>query len=107
MLDIPVECINGSIAEGMEIPVKRAEGKIYEVVDCGNAEGYYEFRSNDDEILWALTEEVIGFTPDTEARYIIYFSDNGTTPSSCPYWDKCECYCYDDILFGITEQGGV
>lgn len=109
MLDIPIEDINNGVAEGTEIPVFMAEGKFYTDFEATDYRGiddtYYQFRSDDNEVWWALTAKDIGFTPDTETQYILYFTDNGTTPDKppcdCPAEYECECYCYDDIFFGI------
>lgn len=112
MLDIPVEDINGDVLEGMEIPVVEVEGKFYGDMICKDYQGiedvYYQFRSDDDSVWWLLTATEIGHIPNTEDKYILYYTDNGTVKDTpvcdcLPEWD-CECYLYDDIFFYI-ERG--
>ena len=112
MFDVPVEDINGEVSEKMEIPVIAIEGKFYGDMICRDCQGleaiYYQFKSDDDTVWWALTETEIGHVPNTDEKYTLYYTDNGTTKEmqvcDClPEWN-CECYLYDDIFFCI-ERG--
>lgn len=109
MQDILLEDINCDVSEGMEIPVIEVEGKFYGDMICTDSDGiediYYQFRSDDDSVWWILTAEEIGHVPNTEDKYKLYYTDNGTTKESrvcdcLPEWD-CECYLYDDIFFAV------
>ena len=93
-----------------EIPTQKAQGKF----SCGfedlDGQTYYQFKSNDDSVWWAVTEKEIGFKPTTEKEYVLLYCDNGTTiknkPCDCiPEWE-CECEVYDDILLGVFEREG-
>lgn len=109
MVEVNSESINGGVSECMEIPITKVVGKFYCDFRASNYDGYedvyYQFRSDDDEVWWALTAEEMGFAPDLEMQYALYFTDNGTTkdnpPCDCPAEYECECYCYDDIFLGI------
>lgn len=111
-LDILVEDINGEVSEGMEIPVIAIEGKFYDNMTCTDSQGvediYYQFKSDDDTVWWILTATEIGHIPNTEDKYTLYYTDNGTVKETLvcdclSEWD-CECYLYDDIFFYI-ERG--
>lgn len=113
MQDILVDDINGEVFEGMEIPVIEVEGKFYGDMICTDSDGiedvYYQFRSDDDSVWWILTAAEIGHIPNTEDKYKLYYTDNGTVKETqvcdcLPEWD-CECYLYDDIFFYIERQG--
>lgn len=103
MQDILVEDLNGKVSEGMEIPVIAIEGKFYG--DKGIEDIYYQFRSDDDTVWWILTAAEIGHIPNTEDKYILYYTNNGTRACDCPPELECECYLYDDIFFHIERQG--
>ena len=69
---------------------------------------YYQFKSYDDTVWWALSEAEIGFKPQIGKTYVLIYSDNDTTAENkdcgcLPEWD-CECEVYDDIFFGIFES---
>lgn len=109
MLDILADDINGKVSEGMKIPVIGIEGKFYGDTICTDNKGiedtYYQFRSDDDSVWWILTAEEIGHIPNTEDKYKLYYTDNGTVKETpvcdcLPEWE-CECYLYDDIFFAI------
>lgn len=90
-----------------EIPTELARGKFSEGHTEPNGKIYYQFKSNDNSVWWALTELEIGFKPSTEKEYVILYSDNGTTAENknCEClleWD-CECEVYDDIFFAVFE----
>lgn len=68
---------------------------------------YYQFKSYDDSVWWALTEEQIGKVPTIGKGYVLTYHNNNTTaankPCDClPEWD-CECEVYDDIFVSIYE----
>ena len=74
----------------------------------GNTDVYYQFKSNDNAVWWALTEKEIGFIPDESTEYVLTYDDNGTTsdnkPCDClPEWE-CECEVYDDVFLGIKKK---
>lgn len=72
----------------------------YEATDQnGNSDTYYQFKSNDNEVWWALTAEEIGFIPNANEEYTLTYDNNGTT-KVCDCSD-CECEVYDDIFIGI------
>ena len=113
MLDILAEDINGEVSGGVEIPVLSSEGKFYGDMICTNNQGvkdkYYQFKSDDDTVWWILTAEEIGFIPNTNDKYVLHYTNNGTVKETevcdcLPEWD-CECYLYDDIFFHIERAG--
>lgn len=101
MVDVPTEDFNHSIAEGNKVPVSKAVGK-FEWFD-GN--DWYQFKSYDNTVWWALSTEDIGFTPEANKTYILSYYDNGTTDcTECPEKFDCECEVYDDIFLAV--KGG-
>lgn len=97
MLDIPVEEFNHPVKEGKEIPVSMAIGRFTKSCD-----EYYQFKSYDDKVWWALTVNEIGFTPFEGRTYTLIYFDNGTTDcTECDEKYDCECEVYDDIFFAI------
>lgn len=111
MLDFLVEDINGTVIEGTKLGVKSAKGKFHGSFLASNKDGvkdrYYQFKSDDDSVWWCLSAKELGFTPDTNSKYEIYFSENSTTkfnpPCDCPEEYDCECYLYDDLFFHIEQ----
>lgn len=98
--------------EGDRFGLSIASGKFYTTFIAndyiGREETLYQFRSNDNAVWWALTEEEIGHVPDNETEYTLIYYDNGTTaenkPCDCiPEWE-CECEVYDDIFLGIIAD---
>lgn len=90
---------------------KTTVGKFTNSFEDIDGKIYYQFKSNDDLVWWALTEKEIGFIPSMEKDYILKYDNNGTTaeekPCDClPEWE-CECEVYDDIFLGIFESGDV
>lgn len=84
-------------------------GKFYgdiELTDSnGNADTYYQFRSNDNSVWWVLTATEIGAIPDQNSEYKLTYDNNGTTRENktcdcLPEWD-CECEVYDDTFISI------
>lgn len=112
-LDILIEDINGEVSEGMNIPMKEVEGKFYDDMICTDYYGveriFYQFKSDDDTVWWFLNATEIGHIPNNTDKYILYYTDNGTTEESqvcdcLPEWE-CECYLYDDIFLHIERKG--
>ena len=84
-----------------------AVGKFYgnyEATDAnGKANIYYQFKSNDNEVWWALTAEEIGFIPNENIEYTLTYNNNGTTKANKPC-DCCECEVYDDVFVSLREK---
>lgn len=66
--------------------VKSSEGRFYNCMEFENVETdkkteekYYQFESDDGEVQWVLTEGEIGFVPNADDKYVLYYSDNGDT----------------------------
>ena len=86
-------------------------GKFYnnaELTDTnGNEDTYYQFKSNDNEVWWLLTEEEIGHIPNGNTEYALTYDNNGTTkankPCDCTPELDCECEVYDDTFISIRE----
>ena len=80
----------------------------YEAVDSnGNTNTYYQFKSNDNEVWWVLTESEIGFIPSENTEYVLVYDNNGTTkankPCDCAPELDCECEVYDDVFLGVER----
>ena len=95
-----------------ETSIISTEGRFHGELDLfdskENTNTYYQFRSDDNEVWWLLTESEIGHIPNTTDKYIITY-DNGGTPeqdlSICgclPEWE-CECHKYDDDFISIRR----
>ncbi len=71
---------------------------------------YYQFKSDDNNVWWALDELEIGFRPAENKSYTLVYSDNGTTaenkPCNCPAEYECECEVYDDVFYRVYETEG-
>ena len=86
-----------------------AVGKFYgdmELTDTnGNTDTYYQFKSNDNKVWWALSAEEIGFIPNGNTEYTLTYDNNGTTkankPCDCAPEFECECEVYDDVFLDI------
>lgn len=64
-----IHCSVGKFTTGMEFASD----------EPNNArEVYYEFEADNGEVSWVLTEEEIGFVPNSNDYYTLWFSDNGT-----------------------------
>ena len=91
MLDILTEDINGEVSEGAEIPVISIGGKFYGDMICTDYKGientYYQFKSDDDTVWWILTAKEIGYVPNTDDKYTLYYANNGTVEES----RVCDC----------------
>lgn len=89
-----------------------ATGQFYDTFEAtdsnGNANTYYQFKSNDNEVWWALTAEELGFVPKANAEYILTYDNNGTTkankPCDCAPEFECECEVYDDIFLEVQAK---
>lgn len=102
MVNVELEDFNNPVAEGNKIPVSVAVGR-FEWLD-GN--DWYQFKSYDDAVWWALTAEGIGFVPERNKTYVLMYYDNGTTDcTECAEEFECECEVYDDIFLAIKEMG--
>lgn len=87
------------IVDSAEKRIKSVDGKFH------NSFGkYYQFKSNDDTVWWALTTDDIGFVPAADAEYTLYYDNNGTTTENknCDCKPECECEVYDDIFLGFS-----
>ena len=90
--------------------VNEVVGKFHNTTELtdsnGNTDIYYQFKSNDNEVWWLLTETEMGFVPNENAEYALTYYNNGTTreskPCDCPSEWNCECEVYDDIFLGIA-----
>ena len=102
MIDICQDDFNTAKVEKEKIKHSVVSGKFtcdFEDVD-GNK--YYQFKSNDNTVWWALTENEIGFIPTENLQYSLMYYDNGTTDCfECPEIYNCECEVYDDIFLGV------
>ena len=103
IVDIPQEDFNTVKTEGEKIKASAVVGKFehsgkwYKGENFSEAETYYQFKSNDNNIWWALTLEDLSFTPDADAEYTLIYYDNDTP-------GVCECEVYDDIFLGIVGK---
>ena len=100
MVNIEVEDFNNPITEGNEIPISMAIGSFNGI----DEDNYYQFKSYDDAVWWALSTEDIGFTPEANKTYVLLYYDNGTTNcTECAEEFECECEVYDDIFLRVEE----
>lgn len=87
-------------------------GKFYNNLEMkdinGNEDTYYQFKSNDNEVWWLLTEEEIGHIPNRNTEYVLTYDNNGTTkenkPCDCDPELDCECEVYDDVLLSVERK---
>lgn len=104
--NIPAEYFNTAVNDGDKLTCTRVVGEFHNTFEAqdhkGNTHTYHQFRSYDDIVWWALTAEEIGFTPEANATYTLFYYDNNTT--QCEHTD-CECSLYDDIFLAI--KGGI
>lgn len=100
MVNIEVEDFNYPIAEGKQFPISTAIGS-FEWLDGRN---WYQFKSYDNTVWWALTTDSIGFVPEANKTYILTYYNNGTTDcTECAEEFECECEVYDDIFIAVKE----
>ena len=76
--------------------------------DKGNVDTYYQFKSNDNEVWWMLTEEEIGAIPKENVEYALTYNTKGTTKENktCGCAFLCECEVYDDEFISVKEVKG-
>ena len=100
-IDVSADAFNKQVTDGEKIPLSVANGSI-EWLD-GN--DWYQFISYDNTVWWTLNTETLGFVPDADKTYTLFYYDNGTTDcTECPKEYDCECEVYDDILLGVREN---
>ena len=107
---ILTSCTSTATPEQKNPNIITKEGRFHHVnmfFDNSN-ELHCQFRSDDNEDWWILTESEINHIPNTTDKYIITY-DNGGTPeqdlSICgcdPEWE-CECHVYDDEFISIRR----
>lgn len=97
-VDVPAEDFNEKVTEGTKLSASVAIGSFN---GCDDDE-WYQFKSYDDTVWWALTTEDIGFTPEPNKTYTLIYYDNGTT--DCTTHNDCECEVYDDIFLTLTNK---
>ncbi len=90
------------------IPTETVVGKFTSEFTDLDGERYYQFKSHDDTVWWALREKEIGFKQSMDKEYALLYCNNGTTkenkPCDCvPEWE-CECEVYDDVFIEIYEE---
>ena len=100
-IDVSAEEFNEKVAEGDKLPLTVIEGSI----EWLDGDDWYQFISYDNTVWWTLDTETIGFVPDADASYTLFYYDNGTTDcTDCPEEYECECEIYDDIFLGLKEN---
>ena len=100
MADVPTEEFNERVKEGTKISASATKGS-FEWLD---GDDWYQFKSYDNTVWWALTTEDIGFVPEENKAYTLIYYDNGTTDcTECDEIDDCECEIYDDIFLAIIK----
>lgn len=113
IIDIKQEDFNEYKNEGDKIAATAIDGKFHfqgewKNVSLDKQEIYYQFKSNDDSVWWALTVDDMGFIPNFNKEYTLIYYDNGTTAENkgcdCLPEFECECEVYDDIFLGIFEN---
>jgi hypothetical protein len=71
--------------------------------EFGQVEEFHQFKADDGQVWWLLSEEEIGEEPC--GKYLLVFDDKGTTaenkPCDCPTEYECECEVYDDELIAV------
>lgn len=118
-LAIAIPLVTGIYAWGMlafqpeiETEIIETTGKFYNNLDMkdinGNEDTYYQFKSNNNETWWLLTEEEIGHIPNGNTEYVLTYDNNGTTkenkPCDCDPELDCECELYDDVLLSVERK---
>lgn len=103
MIDIPQEDFNTPVREGEKIKYSVADGTFSEgMYNPCDGEVYYQFKSSDNQVWWALTENEIGFIPTSGKVYSLIYYNNGTEDCfDCDEKYACECELYDDIFLGV------
>lgn len=112
IINVKQEDFNKFKNEGDRIGAIAVDGKFYDNgIWCKEdliPETYYQFKSNDNTVWWALTSEDLGFIPKMDKEYTLIYYDNDTTAENkncgCPLEWECECELYDDIYLGIVAK---
>lgn len=112
-VDIPQEDFKNPKKELDKINICKAKGKFYNSYPMTDNNGktniYYQFKSNDSEVWWILTEDDIGYIPNKNIEYTLFYYNNETTkynkPCNCLPEYECECELYDDIFIFIISEG--
>ena len=105
-VNIEVEDFNNPIAEGSKISTSKAVGSFGEGFKDLDGKTYYQFKSYDDTVWWALTAEEMDLTPEANKTYtLVYYNNNTTECLECAEEFDCECEVYDDIFLTIYEGG--
>lgn len=91
-----------------DIPTETVVGKFTSEFTDLDGKRYYQFKSHDDTVWWALTESEIEFIPSLQKDYALLYCNNGTTkenkPCNCVAELECECEVYDDVFIEIYEE---
>lgn len=110
VFDIPQSDFNTRKADGEDLNIDTAVGEFSSndfmmTSPDGVKEKFYQFKSYDNEVWWCLTEDDMGFIPETGKKYTLVFYQNETTQQTheCPPEYECDCYCYDDVFLGVYE----
>ena len=90
------------------IPTEMVVGRFTSKFTELDGETYYQFKSYDDTVWWALSENDLGFAPTLHKEYALVYCNNGTTKENkgcdcLPEWE-CECEVYDDVFIEIFEE---
>lgn len=139
ILSVCLICTSTIFATAKESSIVAVRGKFYlshegtvyaspDSSEIGKTYTYYQFRSNDGSVWWSLTENQIGFIPDTLKdmidndiirgrrsieslsdlewkEYILIYDNMGTTsdnkPCDCLPEYECECELYDDEFIAL------
>lgn len=87
--------------------VKTAEGQLSKGVDVYSLDGVhdklYEFTADDGSIRWTIKGSDLKEAPEDGEKYILIYSNNGTTECPDADTDDCLCYLYDDTFIGIKK----
>lgn len=69
----------------------------------GVTKTFYQFKSYDDSIWWAITAEELGYIPEEGRAYVLLYNENVDTEENheCDPALDCDCYAYDDLFLGI------
>jgi hypothetical protein len=100
MMDLETTDFNFKIEEGDKVPAVTTTGE-FEWLD---GDDWYQFRSYDNTVWWALTTKDIGFIPEENTTYTLIYSENGTTDcTECDEELNCDCEIHDDIFFAVVK----
>jgi len=85
--DIPVGAFTKDVRETQRLSVSKDVGKFIKT------DSFYYFTSYTGDTRWVLTETDLGFVPELDTEYTLYFFDNFTSIG--------EDAIYDDLLFCV------